>query len=129
MWPIGVSPCTISGWRQEPKFESTVNVLLQEQNDACREKLRALGLEALNAIEEVLNDNKTKPKDHLTAALKIVELLGIHNSCNTVIGKVDLDTTEQAYLNGKDPQVVQHLKDLEKYLENDFGDIDEKQIN
>ena len=78
---------------------------------------------------EVRGNKKTKPKDRITAALKIVELLGIKNSCNTVIGKVDLNSSEQAYLNGKDPQEVQHLKDLEKYLENNFGDIDEKQIN
>lgn len=122
---IGVHPSTISVWKIDPQFESTMNVLLREQRDACKEKLRALGHDALSAIEEIMKNAKTPAKDRLTAALKIVEMLGIEDESKTRIGKLDIDYANFDVLDNTDHEKQLELKDLGAYLENDFEEVEQ----
>ncbi len=122
---IGIHPSTISVWKTDPQFESTMNVLLREQRDACKEKLRALGHDALSAIEEIMKNGKTPAKERLTAALKIVEMLGIENHSKTRIGKLDIDYANFDVLDNTDHEKLLELKDLEAYLGNDFEEVEQ----
>ena len=102
-------------------------VLLREQRDACKEKLRALGHEALIVIEDVMKNDKTHPKDKLTAALKVVEMLEIDSLTKHRIGKLEIDYTNLSLTDNVDHEKILELSDLETYLENDFEEVDQKE--
>ncbi len=122
---IEVHPSTISVWKTDPQFESTMNVLLREQRDACKEKLRALGQDALTVIEDVMKNNKTHPKEKLAAAFKIVDMLGVEDESKTRIGKLDIDYANFDVLDNTDHEKLLELKDLEAYLGNDFEEVEQ----
>ena len=95
---INVHPSTISVWKRDSQFESCMNVLLRQARDDCREKLRALGHDALETIQKIMNDDKTPSKERLTAALKIVEMLKIETSATGGIGSIRCNSVHIVYI-------------------------------
>jgi transposase-like protein len=71
---LDVTPKTISTWRACPEFRAALNSQLQDIKEANSERLRSLGMTALNTIEKIMLDETAPPKDRLNAAVKVLEL-------------------------------------------------------
>lgn len=71
---LNVTPKTISAWRSDHEFMAALNSHLQDIQQANSERLRNLGMAALDTIEEIMADKTIAPKDRLNAAVKILEL-------------------------------------------------------
>jgi len=74
---LGLAPETVSRWKSDFDFKAALNELLQENQRAQQERLRALSSTALTTIETIMTDSTTPAKDRLTAALKVLELTQI----------------------------------------------------
>lgn len=59
---VEVHPCTISAWKTRPHFRSAMNVLLREQREDWREKIRSMGNDALETVSTVMKDKKNASK-------------------------------------------------------------------
>lgn len=71
---LNLAPETISRWRSDFEFQAALNLLLTENHQNTKDRLRHLSAIALETIEAVMTDRDAPAKDRLTAALKIVEL-------------------------------------------------------
>lgn len=71
---LNVTPKTISAWRSDPEFMAVLNSRLKDIQQANSERLRNLGMAALDTIEEIMTDKTIAPKERLNAAVKILEL-------------------------------------------------------
>lgn len=71
---LNLAPETISRWRSDFEFQAALNLLLTENRETTKDRLRHLSAIALETIEAVMTDRDAPAKDRLTAALKIVEL-------------------------------------------------------
>jgi hypothetical protein len=67
---------TICRWKQLPAFRAATNRLHTEAMQAISCRLRHLGGLAVGAIEKILTDPDTQPRERLTAAFKILDYLG-----------------------------------------------------
>lgn len=74
---LEVAQETVSRWIGDCDFSAALNGLIDENKKATQERLRNLSALALSTIEQVMTDDKTPPKDRLTAALKVIELAGV----------------------------------------------------
>jgi hypothetical protein len=72
---VGVTPQTISEWLKLPGFEACINQERMAALEATRDKMRALGPEAVKAIAEILGD-EGKPASRLKAAEVVLKHIG-----------------------------------------------------
>jgi len=82
---LNIAPETVSRWRSDFDFQAELNRRLQENQQAARDRLRALTDTALEAFEDILS-NSADDKARLAAATKVLELAKLSapaiGSCN-----------------------------------------------
>jgi len=82
---LNIAPETISRWRADFDFQAALNQQLKDNQQAARDRLRALTDTALEAFEDILS-NSADDKARLAAATKILELAKLSapaiGSCN-----------------------------------------------
>jgi transposase len=73
---LKVRPETLSRWKAEPEFEAAVNYIVVGAQEATRAKLSQLSEQALQVIEDVLNDSEAQASTKLSAAFKVLDRVG-----------------------------------------------------
>lgn len=71
---IGVTPKTISQWRSDPEFRTSLNKHLHDIQTTHSKKLCNLQGLALKTIEDCLSDPELPAKTRLAAAFKTLEI-------------------------------------------------------
>ncbi len=90
---LNVAPETISRWRKQPEFEAYVNALLLDAHEATENRLRGgVATQALDVVESLLQDPEVPARVKLSAALKILEMVG---ACHEKIGPTDAEEVVQ----------------------------------
>jgi hypothetical protein len=88
---LGVTPETVSRWRQNPLFNEQLNIALWEMYDITKQRLSGMATKALDAIEEAFDAETIQPKDRFTMGLKMLELCGIaENTAKKIYSEIDL---------------------------------------
>ncbi len=83
---LGITPETVSRWRQLPEFKAAVNALLLDARDSIRERMRGMCALALDTVEASLNDPELSKKDKITAAFKVLEMCSVKDVASSKIG-------------------------------------------
>lgn len=77
---LKVDPVTVSRWKADYNFQALINSLILDAQQETGERLRSLAASALTTIENIMQDNEAPPKDRLTAALKVLEMVKVEPS-------------------------------------------------
>lgn len=102
---LGVTPETISRWRQMPAFRLYVDELLVDFKETVRQRLAPLFLKALYAVEQFFDDPDASPKDKFTAGVKVLEFYNLK--------EIDLQSrkTHPKFSNEKISEIIRKLSD------------------
>jgi transcriptional regulator with XRE-family HTH domain len=71
---LGVTPETISRWRQEPQFKEELSNLLYKTRENVQQRLACMMTKALDAVEESFDDPTLKAKEKCMMGLKVLDL-------------------------------------------------------
>ncbi len=74
---LGVTPETVSRWRQQPEFEAFCNQMLNDTATAATNQLRGLVIKALAALEASMEDPDVPPRYRIEAAFRVLALCGL----------------------------------------------------
>jgi hypothetical protein len=99
---VGVTPETISHWKQEAEFVACVNTLKLEAIEVARERLRHLGLKATETMEELMRHGKSESV-RLRAAEAVLKHAGVSDAklFGSGIGPTSIVRVENDLLNKK----------------------------
>ena len=98
---LGLAHEPISRWKSDFDFRAALNELLQENQAASQQRLQSLTATALTTIEQVMTDPNAPPRERISVALKIIELV-----------KLTLDR-----IGSSSPEVLAQEDENNKFLE------------
>ena len=100
---LNVAEETICRWKQTPEFQAGVNAILLECRDNAKQRLRNLLTNSLDLLEAEMNNPESRHRVNI--ALKMLQLVRIHELVHEDIGPVN-------------PDIVQKIKE-----DKDFKDL------
>ena len=90
---LNVAEETICRWKQTPEFQAGVNAILLECRDNAKQRLRNLLTNSLVFLEEEMNNPESRHRVNI--ALKMLQLVRIHDLIHEDIGPVNPDIVQK----------------------------------
>ena len=90
---LNVAEETICRWKQTPEFQAGVNAILLECRDNAKQRLRNLLTNSLVFLEEEMNNPESRHRVNI--ALKMLQLVRIHELVHEDIGPVNPDIVQK----------------------------------
>lgn len=73
---LGVTPETVSRWRQEPAFQAAINSLLWDARDNVQRRMASLADKALTIVTDALDNAELPVAERLKVAFKVLDMYG-----------------------------------------------------